>query len=818
MRNRLDARTWRKVWGIALALWAAPVMAQTYNVVGLVQDEEHGGPIGQVQISYKSGKVVGFSNSDGRFEITVNSHNATLVFHRNPYKDLELDLSDLTELIDIEVNMESDVLELAGKQVQAKQAPVRESAGAHSLEELESMQGMRIDLNDHLRQLPGVSGMGEFTNDISVWGSRTQDVTHYLGQSRIPSLRHLDIGFPGNQSVLNPRLLKSITVSDNLARGPLNQGNASALVYDLKEGDPNNITGDVVFGTVNRELNLTTALGGRTFIASGRYLEPTFLANLGSHFYTEAKEARLSANGPCKKDCADLGNPFKFRTMDGYLGSFYRDSTGAYSRHSVIGLNDYYRVDQDVSDDWTKSVPQTLVEGTQDGFMYAYEGYSPGVSGDLQYAGSLLHRKREDAFRDTLPPSQDVSSAREWYFPNGNNEIDNMIGDADVEDYQANTSFQWNDNAKLFGAAYGYGLDLEYLHQDRDYRDIGILLKHIILPQDYALGTALLRLKWKTGEKRSVDAALGASAAYQGLFEGDGKNGSRAGFKAPAPLASIRYTRPVIASTLGYGEAAIRANTAMLPTGLNRVEAVTTSSAEAKLGVEGGWQDELKFTASVYSRWYKDPVLPQPEVFWNFEETHRSDYAYANGGNVTAAWLPSHHFGVNVNASMVEGDYHLEDNESFLPWEANRTLDLVSNIRYLPRRDSLLSIILTYTANNGTPLYEYTGLYDVPAHRATETRTIGVDRNYATVSRQRTDLRINLDLKSRWRPLESMRFFFEADNIFADFDNSNLEWLGGSNLRKRGWTRANDNGDLQPVVTKGLGLYIMFGFEGKLLI
>jgi hypothetical protein len=184
----------------ALALWASPLLAQTYNVVGLVQDEEHGEPIGQVHITYKSGAELGYSKSNGRFEITVNSHNAILVFHRHPYKDVELDLSDLTELIDIEVTMQSDVLELAEKQVQAKQAPVRDASGAHSLEELESMQGMRIDLNDHLRQLPGVSGMGEFTNDISVWGSRTQDVTHYLGQSRIPSLRHLDIGFPATRA------------------------------------------------------------------------------------------------------------------------------------------------------------------------------------------------------------------------------------------------------------------------------------------------------------------------------------------------------------------------------------------------------------------------------------------------------------------------------------------------------------------------------------------------------------------------------------------------------------------------------------------
>jgi hypothetical protein len=172
---------------------------------------------------------------------------------------------------------------------------------------------------------------------------------------------------------------------------------------------------------------------------------------------------------------------------------------------------------------------------------------------------------------------------------------------------------------------------------------------------------------------------------------------------------------------------------------------------------------------------------------------------------------------MNVNASVVQGDYHLED-DTFLPWEANRSLDLVSNIRILPRRDSLLSFILTYGANNDAPLYEYTGLYDVNGLRTTERRTVGVNREFATVSRQRTDVRINLDLKSKWRPLESMRFFFEADNIFADSEGSTFSYLGGANQRRRGWTRSNTNGDLVPVVTRGLGLYIVFGFEGKLLL
>lgn len=796
-----------------LFLSAAPAFSQTWDVVGLVQDGEKGEPIGQVEIALKSGKILGYTNSNGRFEINVNSRSAVLVFTRHTYKTLDLDLSDLTELVDVEVSMQSDVIELTEKDTVSR-GPRRQFDQAKTMEELELMQGMRIDLNDHLRQLPGVSGMNEFTNDISVWGSRTNDVTHYLGQSRIPSLRHLDIGFPGNQSVLNPRLLKSITVADNLAKGPINQGNSSALVYDLKEGDPNYITGDVVFGTVNRELNMTGYWGDRTYIISGRYLEPTFLANLGTKFFTDPKDARLKNQGkPCDTTitCRDIKEPFKFSTMDGYVGTFTRDSTGAYARHSIIGLDDTYEVNQDVSKTLDASVPQTIVKGTQDGWMYAYEALTPYATGDLQYSFGFLNRNREETFRDTLAPSSDASASYPWFFAAGDH-VENLIGDGQAKDLQVNTSFQWNANEKLWGATYGYGIDWEYSQEIRDFRDISPGTPHLRVPQDYALANTLFRLKWMLSGKQTLEAAAGAGFVYQGAFEGD-----QAGIHTPAPAASLRYARPIPGNLTGSAEVAIRQNTALAPSGLNRLEAFTTSSAEGKLGLEGGWKDEVKFTSSLYSRFYKDPRLPEPEVFWNYLETHSSDFAYVNGGNVTASWLPSHHIGMNVNASVVQGDYHLED-DTYLPWEANRTMDLVSNIRLLPRSDSLLSFILTYAVNNGVPLYEYTGMVTSGSQTSTHQRTIQPSSNFPTVSRQRTDVRVNLDLKSHWRPLEGMRFFFEADNIFADATSPAFTWLGGDNRRRRGWTRANPNGDLDPVVTKGMGLFIMFGFEGRLLL
>lgn len=803
----------------ALGLLAVPARAQTYEVVGLVMDAERGEPIANVRIELKSGKELGFTKSNGRFEITVNSSSAVLVFKRHTYKDVELDLGEKTELIDLEVTMESAVIELASKDTVARRGSGRDPFGTHSMEELEKFQSMRIDLNDHLRALPGVSGMNEFTNDLSVWGSRTHDVTHYLGQSRIPSLRHLDFGYPGNQSVLNPRLLKSITVADNPAKGPSNQGNASAVVYDLQEGDPNNIHADMVFGTVNRELNMSGYWGGRTFLFSGRYLEPTFLSNLGEKFFTEPKEARLRRSGASgcdsTKTCRELKDPMDFSTLDFMASTFYRDSTGAFGRHTFLGLDDSYSVNQDLSSTVEDAIPQTLVNGVQDAMLYSYEGLSVHSGGDLQYAFSLLARNREESFRDTLVTTDDAREGYEWYPINGGIR-DNLLGKNDQEDMQGNLSLQWNSGSKLWGAAFGWGLDLEYLQQTRDFRDVAVNRPHD-MEQDYALANGLFRLRWNLGTPlagagpATLDASAGAAVVYQGMG-----SGVDAGVEGVAPLASLRYSRPLSKTLNGFGEVAVRQNTAIEPTGYNRIDAKTTSSAEGKIGTHGTFGEHLQFTSSVYSRVYADPTLPVPEVHWNFAEQRVSDYAYASGVNATVGWTPSHHFGMGLNASHVQGDYHLEDG-NFLPWESNRTLDLVTNLRILPRRDSLLSFIVTYTANNGAPLYEYLDLWRSTGG-STESRYVTVSRQFETVSRQRTDVRINLDLPSKWRPLSNFRFFFEADNVFADVEDGWASWLGGRNERRRGWSRAVPNGDLVPIVTQGMGLFIVFGFEGKLVI
>ncbi len=809
---------------VLIAVLAGTVHAQTYDFVGLVQDGQRGEAIGNAELTTPEGKRLGVSQSTGRFEVQVNNRRAHVIFKKQGYKDLDIDLGELPNLIDVEISMESNVQELAEVTTFTKR-PNHDPNQAQSIDELESLQGMRIDLNDHLRQLHGVAGMNEYTNDISVNGSRTQDVTHYLGHSHIPSLRHLDFGFPGNQSLLNPRLLKSVTLSDNMAKGPVNQGNASALVYDLKDGDPEAIHGDLLIGSVDDELNMNGYWGGRTLLLSLRRLDDNALGNLGSKFFTSPKDAKVKSNGnPCDT-CAHLNAPLTFTSGDLFFSTFKRDSTGAFSRHSLIVLSDDFFIQQDVGTSTTSAIARDIVDGHQGAWLYSYESVSPSSSGDWEWGFSTLIRDYEDAFADTLPQALNNDlSVPAWYRAgNGNNDVTYRLGDNSQKDWQSIWSGQWSPSAKTFGAQTSYALELEYHHQHRIFPDqptTSNLDRN--LSRDLGLTNMLYRLRWNLPKKRGLDASLGMALGYQGQSDGLSSpfSADQAGLLTPLPLASLRYTNPLGEDHKVFSEIAVRQTTDFKPVGYDTLRAKSTPSAEALIGGDGAIGNPMRYAWSGYTRVYLNPNLPTPDVFWNYAEQRSSDYARVSGINASFNWLPSHHVGIGINGSSIQGTYHMKDGLGSLPWESNRTADVVTNLRLLPRDDSLLSFIFTYTVSNGRPLYEYRGLWDTTgADHVSKQRSVYQSSTFPEVSRKRLDMRINIDLKSSWRPLESMRFFFEMDNIGSAYEGTLGNWLGGDNKRQRGWSRpAAGNGDLQPVVTKGLGFFIMFGLEGHLKI
>jgi hypothetical protein len=80
---------------------------------------------------------------------------------------------------------------------------------------------------------------------------------------------------------------------------------------------------------------------------------------------------------------------------------------------------------------------------------------------------------------------------------------------------------------------------------------------------------------------------------------------------------------------------------------------------------------------------------------------------------------------------------------------------------------------------------------------------------------------VNLDLPGQKSIFKQVRFYLEANNIFAHLKVKHFRFLGGENDRNRSLvTQKQDENskytyDLVPLMSKGMGLFIQFGVEGR---
>ena len=105
-------------WLWILALLAAYAFAATPTpIVGVVVDSESELPITDVEVTYRSGKKLGTTNSDGRFEFTVDSRNAALVFKKPGYDSVFVELQDFADVLDMVVSLSSNLRDLGASTI-----------------------------------------------------------------------------------------------------------------------------------------------------------------------------------------------------------------------------------------------------------------------------------------------------------------------------------------------------------------------------------------------------------------------------------------------------------------------------------------------------------------------------------------------------------------------------------------------------------------------------------------------------------------------------------------------------------------------------
>lgn len=765
------------------------------TIMGVVLEAESDLPIKGVVITYASGKPLGETNSDGRYELNVDSKNASLIFKKDGFDSVLVELQDFADLYDMVVTLSTNVRNLGastiiGGEVEKTQWTVERKV---NLDKLEDAAGMRFDVTEHLSQMPGISGQKDFSSALYYDGSRAGDVAYHLGRLRIPNMRHLDVGFPGNLSVINPHILSGIEIHDHYGEGPIGQGLATSVQYipEQTKGDWG-LRGSA--GITMQEVVVDAPwLFWDSFRFAFRRQDGEMLKNLGEKFFTEFKKRSKECGESCNVKSSD---PFDLDAFDVYAQFNGADSNGNTWALRTLYSSDEYRISQDTSTSVDQTNSIDIIEGEQTYLVVGAEYASRfGTSG---HAG-IVREYLSDTLRDTTGFRSTSNSREAATFIDGYEQTHTTISGG----------LDKNFTGDILGSKLSGAVLYEHHIVERGYPDFGDTQS-----QDYQTGvlSGAGRLNWKSDYSQKI-LSLGAVADWS---EHDA-----------APTASFDLEQNLSKADTAYwrlfANAAYRSDWKPYYDDGDLTGRLETGTS-LKVGV--GYNSKyLIGQVSGFGRYYNDPLLPMPKAYAQYKDVTPVDFAWVTGASGTVEFKTSHHFSMATNVSSVYGEYEL-DGGSSLPWEANSRFDILSYFRYYPRNDSIVSVIVTHHAALHRPLYYYeinpsfSRMNGNDIERENGTRCLKDYNEFTDMFR--TDVRVNLDLVGKKSFFKSARFYVEVDNIFANLDVSALKFLGSDNERERSWvTRDNnensaDGYDLVPFLAKGMGLYVQFGVEVQL--
>lgn len=765
-----------------LVLTSAIFAASTTPFIGVVLEAETDIPVSRTTITYASGKEIDKTDAQGRFQLELESKNAKLVFIKDGYDTLTVDIGEFADPMDAIVLMVPNVRNLGQSTIIGGEEPVKfEAKREIEMESLEDAAGMRFDLTEHLSQMPGISGQKDFSSALYYDGSRASDVAYHLGKLRIPNMRHLDLGFPGNFSVVNPHVLSGLEFHDQYGEGPLGQGLATSVQY-LPEEENKELSGHIAAATTMFEGDITMPF----FIwdalrVNVRWLNSGMLENMGDKFFSDFN----SDDTDCS-DCRVKNNDlYSISAYDGYIQLFGSDSTGDSWALRAIYSNDEYAIKQDVAASVKEEDNITLFDGEQEYILTSIEYNAPlGIS----WHAGFVRENIKETLRDTT---------RFLYNENMDSNIkdyDNSLIDSyDKSHTTLSLGLDKNFTGSILAAKLSMGGLIDYHIVEHKTGTNTMTSTDLTTP----VLTWISRLNWNE-DKYSAALAVGAVADMDG-------NG--------APMASFDAERKINEPVRVFGNIAYRSDWDYSVEG-GKAHGLVKSGTSAKLGA--GYRTKyLDVSAHGFGRYYYEPEMPTPKAFATYRELTEADYAWVGGASATAEWKTSHHFSMGTNIGSVYGEYELSDSDKSIPWESNARLDMVSHFRYYPRKDSMLSFILSHHAAWHRPLYYYKVTQPQPGS-SYGTREIHGYNEYTDLFR--TDLRVNLDFTRKIYFVDKIRFFVEVDNVLANLDVDALKFLGASNDRERSQVTQNVSRDcttfdLVPFMAKGMGLYVQFGVD-----
>ena len=783
----------KRIFALLCALFPAVLFALPTPIIGTVVESESDHPLSSVAILYESGRSLGETDGNGRFDLSADSRSAKLVFAKEGFDTLHVTLDDFADLLDIVVVMHPNVRNLGESTIIGGGTRVEWPEPSHvTVEKLEDVVGMRFDIAELMSSFEGVSGQKDFSSALYYDGSRADEVGYHLGRLRIPNMRHLDIGFPGNLSVINPHLLKSVEIYDNYGEGPVGQGLATSVDYI-----PETLSGEefeigLSAGTTMREVTVGGPfLFWDSFRFSFRFLDAEMLKNMGEKFFTEFRKR----DSDCDECSTEDSDSFSLTSYDFFAQLAGHDSLG--NRWMVNGIysSDEYVIRQDTTTTLETSNSVDIIRGHR---TYGVLGLEYASAFGTSFHAGVVREEASDTLRDTTGYRQDA-------LPENATFIDGY----DLEKTTFSLGLDKNFPGSLFGAKLSGAVLYEQHLVTRKWPDFSRTQK-TELNMGVLSGTS--RLAWTTDAQKTI-FAFGALADFDG-------HGS--------PMVSLDVDRNLSAGTPGnapgeglriFGNAAWRGDFHEVWSN-GELESDIVTGASAKLGM-GFSKRRLSLSAHGFGRFYLNPELPVPLAYAHYRELSEADNAWVLGAAAKVEARTLHHFALGLNLTSVYGEYSLEDGRS-LPWEANSRLDMATSLRYYPRKDSLVSVILTHHAGWHRPLYYYRIHPSNSSTGKLGTREIHDYNEFTDLFR--TDVRVNLDLPGRLFFFRKVRFYVEADNVFSALDVDALKFLGTDNARERSQVSRDADGksangyELVPFMAKGMGIYLQFGVEANFAI
>ena len=768
----------------SIMLIAAPT-----RLVGVVLEAGSDRPVADVNILYMSGKKISSTDARGRFDIEVTSENTVLLVKKEGYDSLTVNVSEFPDFLDMVILVSTNVRDLGQSTVIGGENIVEWENVRHvELDKLEDAAGMRFDLTEHLSQMSGISGQKDFSSALFYDGSRAEEVIYHLGRLRVPNMRHLDVGFPGNLSVINPRVLNGIEAHDHYGSGPISQGLAASIQYLPAPVEGEDFGAKLSLGVTLQEIVVEGPfLFWDGFRFAFRRLDEAMLKNMGEKFFTEFKKRDSGSDEVVKSS-----DPFNLSAYDFFAALSGSDSLGNNWGLHLLYSTDKYIIRQDTSTLMSEVNSIDIIKGSQN---YLVLGLDYNSKWGLSWNAGFVRQSLSDTLRDTTGFRAN-SVAESASFIDGFNFVQTTISVGAEKPFQGH----------ILGSDLSTSLLFEHQIIEREYPDFNAVQK---MKESGNILTGASRMRWLS-QKQNMVLALGALADFSGHA---------------SPIASFDLERKLFSEEKSpwrlFGNAAWRADWTPVYQE-NDIDGILVKGASAKLGV--GYRSKyLDVQTHGFGRYYVNPVLPQPKAYAHYTEQTDVDFAWVYGVQAKAEWKTSHHFSMGTNISSVYGEYELAGDRS-LPWQANSRLDMVSHFRFYPRKDSLFSFILSHHVAWHRPLYYY---------KITPSAIEGGEEVYGTrrvddiedfTDLFRTDLRVNLDLPGKRAFFRNVRFYIEANNILANLDVPALRFLGGENARERSVvTQDNDSNHLNgyeivPFMAKGMGLFVQFGVEGTFSI